>query len=609
MAIRPLARCGTNTPLYLATAAGGAALAWSYIDPHSAAGYLSTLVSGVVGSQIAIQGAKYARQNISSLCSRVFPEKFVNPKIIRSELLFDGNLDTAGLEIAFSEIGPEGNKKLIPLQRNFTFDESLDNRVYTKFPGSYEQALLLMAQPDTLNYYSLFQSVLEHPGNKSGLTLDHFLSFLCDPNQKGGMPIHRLAPQPLHEALTLIQEKKLALDLSSVSITGETLFQKCLGDRKYHTSAKLLLQIAPEWRRQYLADVIEYGKKELVETALQAQRAFSSHEAWLIRAYQGDCNFSDSDYTSLPQPLQNKIFQVANMYNQYALVKKLRAFHPFEEAIACHGPGIVSVNMDAEQIRNQLMAFFHHKRREGLFYTEHEFATVDKTQFYPRDKGFGIARVLGRDYIEKTAEKLGVTSVKVPKKTMVLSKYYYNPEDNTQPDPFKVYIYKQSNLQDACLDCGRAITIWAEKITPVSEPVTREQMEGLLQVLEATGYDDVTFNEGNITYGINAKGEKAFYFLDTPVEDFRQVPMFFHHIRNWFPEFMKPEDHKWLMDKLEAYCQHVATRRTEEEVRKSYKEEEMASEKYGFSNRSTPLQFAPEELIFGASFGHSTDAL
>ncbi len=609
MAIRSLARCNTNTPLYLATTAGGAAIAWSYIDPHSAAGYLSTLVSGVVGSQIAIQGAKYARQNISNLYSRVFPEKFVGPKIIKSELLWDGNSAKGGLEIAFCEIGSEGNKELIPLHRKFAFGEPLNNRVYTKFPGSYEQALLLMAQSDNINYHQLFQSVLEHPGNKSGVTLDRFLSFLCDPKQSGSMPIHRLTPQPLHEALKLIQEKKITVDLSSVSITGETLFQKCLGNRKYQSSAELLLQIAPKWGSQYLADVIESGNKNLVETALQEQRAFPLHEKWLIRAYQGDCNFSDSDYTSLPQLLQNKIFRVANMYNQYALVEKLRTFHPFEEVIPCHGPGIVSVNMDAVQIRNQLLAFFHQKRREGLFYTEHEFATVDRTQFYDRDKGFGIARVLGRDYIEKTAQKLSVTSVKVPKKTMVLSKYYYNPEDGTKPDPFKVYIYNQSDLQDAYVDCGRAITVWAEKITPVSEYVTREQMEGLLQVLETTGYDDVTFNEGNITYGINAAGEKAFYFVDTPVEDFRQVPMFFHNICNWFPGFMKPEDHEWLMDKLEAYCQRVATRRTEEEVRMAYKKEEMASEKYGFSNRSTPLQFAPKELIPEINCEHSTDAL
>jgi hypothetical protein len=588
---------GSQHAFYVAAAAGGTAIAWAYIAPTTALGYLSTLVSGVVGSQLAIRGLAYTSQSIGGLYGRIFPEGFVDPRLVSVGRIDDSD-ENGGLEIAFIEIEQSaGHIELVPVQRRFSWKEPGDNRVYTRFLGSYEDALLMIAQQRDDNRYRLFQSVLERSSNKSGLSLEDFLVFLCTPNHKGSIPIHSIDWISLEEALTLIQDREIPVDLSLTDPqTGKTLLQKCLSEANHLWNAQKLLEIDPESGVCCFKDVIQSGKEKLVNTIVplieQKGISLSVEAKWLMRAFQEDDRFSDEEYGTLSSALQDEIFQVANAYNRFDLVARLRPFHPSEIPLSCRGPGIISVNMDAVQIRNKLLAFFQQKKQEGLLYTEGEFRRLDKSPYFGRHKNNDIGRILGRDFIETVTKQLGITSVKVPRKTIVL------PEEDPyagDSNSLQVSVYKRNLLQDPHITVPGGVTIWAELITPINQCVTREQMRDLIRVIEVSGYDDF-MGLDNVIYGKNPSGEEALYFIDTEFDSFRQVPLFSEALHQWLPDFMRAEDQEWLHEQITAFCERVAQRSREEEVKKVSDEEEANSAKYGFSRRRSSFRFALNEL-------------
>lgn len=269
-------------------------------------------------------------------------------------------------------------------------------------------------------------------------------------------------------------------------------------------------------------------------------------DEWIWRAFNNDCAFSPEEFLRLSLALRKNIFQIANMYLCKELVQKLRGLRGYELPVTPEGPAILSHNMDMLSVEEALRTFLGNLRREGLLLTYEEFSHKDRAlYFYKTDD---IGRILGRDYIEKTARRLNLPYIKVPKKTAVIDPedaagHYLTRDRVPSSHLLEFTVSPSGNMGISC----PGLEIYAEKITPIERKATREEMMGLLTLLEETGYSD--FFGHNLFMGKNQAGEEGIYFVDTEYTNFSSLPCY--QAIGRLAALMAGEDHSWLQQELQ----------------------------------------------------------
>lgn len=139
------------------------------------------------------------------------------------------------------------------------------------------------------------------------------------------------------------------------------------------------------------------------------------------------------------------------------------------------------------------------------------------------------------------------------------------------------------------------LQIYAERIEPLERNATRAEMKGLLDLLEATGFND--FYGQNLLIGKNQNGEEGIYFIDTEYTNFSSLPCYDNI--GMLGRLMAQEDHPWLQEELNK---RVNLFLSQKEARKSALQREWEQQKpalieYGFADRRKPFVLNIADLV------------
>lgn len=475
---------------------------------------------------------------------------FISPKLLLGEVELEGE----EIELNFAEVWLEGRREVIPVVKPYNKDKPFYGKNYIRYPGSPYEALLKIAQDKTkrygwvgsLHYGSPIMHLLQHPHNHL-LTAQGVLACLTSVNSEGSIALHSLNRESLMEALQLMQDHGVAIDLHKIDpVTKETLFSQWAGSGFEHVTRKLL-EIDPTAISQtkgretsFFAKALDEGKEKEARVLLQAMEAqkirCTLHDAWLKRAFLNDCNFTKKSFDKLPEGLKRKLWKVANVFVHKEFLQKLRDFgmKRLQPQLAPIGPAIFSSSMDAIDVEHALKTFFADLRKENLLLTKEEFSKKERSLYI--SKGRDLGRILGRNYIEREIKRLGLRHVKVPKKTAVIQ-----PEEKEQTS-IQCSISTAGDMKLYCSD----IEVYAEKITAIKRFASKEMMLEFLELLRVTGFND--FFGYNFFMGRNERGEEGIYCIDTEYTNFSSLPCY-SNIGS-IGSLMKEEDHQWLEREL-----------------------------------------------------------
>ncbi len=509
---------------------------------------------------------------------------YVSPKLLLGEI----NREQEGIELNFAEI----DGRAIPVQRPYRKGEYNRIEEYTRYLGSASEALFKMAQ-DTSEHCIYYGD--RHNGSpiKFILQLLHydrgnmflFLTSLITPNEQNELPIHTVNVASLLEILELARENNLVIEGATIDF----LFNKWATEGRV-TLLQALLAIRPEAIRQtigrepsYFSEAVllaRHARGQFFLQAMQAQNiALTPADQWIQKAIDNDCNFTNEEWLAQPVELRRKIFQVANKYVNKEFVQKLRDLGMLEQPVEPKGAALFSCNMDAIHVEQTLLGFLRDLYIKGRLLTAEAFAKKDRTQYYHKHND--VARILGRDYIERTAQRLQLPFVKVPRKTAVI----HPVEPDRHSIDFTVFNAPSTeNLQ-----------IYAERITPIERRATRAEMLGLLDLVEEIGFNN--FLGDNLMMGKNWDGEEGIYFIDTEYHKFSSLPH--HHSMGNLRRLMAPEDHQWLQEEIIRRRDLFEPQRAAkaEALEQEWEAERAVALEHGFLDRAKPFTFAIADLI------------
>jgi hypothetical protein len=546
-----------------------------------------TFVNGVLQQGVRTQGGQTA---------------FLRPKLLLGEV----TLKDEGIELNFAEVTIDGRTEIIPVQRPYqqgTFGQYQQGTFgqYIRYPGSQNEALLKIAQDNTrrfswssgLHYGSPIKFVLEHENNRL-LQTKEFLTYLLTPNDDGRLPLHTVNKSSLLEILDLARSNSIVINLETVDpITHETLFSKWTGTGDVRLT-QALLRSAPSAIRQtegreesFFVRAVLGGfedEAQVLWQAMQAERIEPTQaDRWIQKAFTNDCNFTDQEFIQLPIELQQKMFKTANIGINREFLHKLRDFGMHQPPAQPERAGLFSYNMDAIDVEQTLQTFLGNLRRAGLLLTKEEFAQKDRARYYY--KGDDIGLVLGRDYIERTANCLNLPYIKVHKKIAVIQ-----PEDD-QALSLEFTVSRDGGMDIMC----RSLQIYAEMIEPIEYKATRKEMMGLLDLIEATGFND--FFGHNLFMGKNHNGKQGIYFIDPGYSSFSSLPSY-DNIES-LSILMAQEDHSWLQTELHRRLDFFRSQRA---ARAQVLQEKCEQQKpvfieNGFADRRKPFVFNIVDLV------------
>lgn len=471
---------------------------------------------------------------------------FIRPKLLLGEVMVDG------VEFNFAEVTLEGKQEIIPLQRPYDIHSFRNKEEYTRVKGSPYEALTKMAQDREprgvwkggLHYGSPIKFILNHPNNHL-LTQKEFIDYIMTPDEKGQLPLHTINRDSLQDVIEIAKEMNVRLDLHAPNpVTGETLFSQWAG-RGEVMLVRALLEIDPSAIRQtinrevsFVAQAILRGKAEEAALLLSAMKEqnieLSDTDRWIVKAFRNECSFTEEEFIHLPIHLKKQIYQIANVYIHKQLLQKLRELGMVEPPAEPERAAIISYNMDAIAVEETLRGFLMGLRKDGLLLTQEEFSKKERAVYY--HKGDDVGRVLGRDYIERTAKRLGLGYVKVPKKTLVIK-----PENEGS-----AHIHFKVSRDGMMMILSEDLQVYAERITPIDRKATQTEMKGLIDLIIETGYND--FFGHNFFMGRNQSGEEGIYFIDTEFTNFPPLSEF-NQIRR-LKSLMAEKDHPWLESEL-----------------------------------------------------------
>jgi hypothetical protein len=503
---------------------------------------------------------------------------------VRPKLLLEGvKLAEEGLELNFAEITVNGRTEIIPIKRPYQKGTYNQPNEYTRYSGSPYEVLLKMAQ-DPARRESPVKRALQHESNRL-LKKEVFLTYLLTPNGQKTLPICTLSAKSLLEVLELAQENRVDIDLG----VAKTLFSKWTG-LGHVQLAEALLKVDPSLIQKpegqkisFYANALLRGQMEealfLLQTMHSERIELTAADQWMQKASMNDCNFTNEEFTQLPTELQRQVYQIANIYVHKELLERLRTLGLYENPAPPEEAALFSVNMDAIDVEKTLRGFLIGLRKEGLLLTRDEFSEKNPSLYYHKFNNIG--RILGRNYIEETAKRLKLSRIKVPKKTAVIQ-----PKNPTSPSiAFTISQSGGMGLYSSDLQ------IYAEKIVPIDRKATREEMIGLLNLIEAIGYDDFLGNN-NLFMGKNQAGEEGIYFIDTEYKDFSSLPQFegIESLR----DLMRKEDHPWLQEQLSLLRSKCGEK--DKAQKESWALQVPVLIEHGFADRRKPFTFAIEDL-------------
>lgn len=545
-----------------------------------------TFINGVLQKGIRTQGGQTV---------------FLCPKLLLSEPM----LRNGEIELNFAEVTIDGRTQIIPVQTAYKQRVCASTKEYMRYPGSLNEALLKIAE-DTP--YRLFRSenspndlrefrikfILELADKYLPQTKS-FLTYLLTPNDQDRLPLHTINKKSLFwEILELAQSNSLTIDLRTIDpVTRETLFSKWAGTGDVKLT-QALLKLDPSVIRQtegreesFFMRAVLGGFTEEAQLLLQAMQEnliqLTPADRWIQKAFTNDCHFTQEEFLQLPIELRKKIFKVANTFIHKEFLQKLRDFGMHQPPAQPEGAALFSYNMDALDVERTLQTFLSTLRKEGLLLTKEEFGQKSPAQYF--SKGDDIGRILGRDYIERTAKRLHLSYIKVPKKTAVIQ-----PE-NAQTLALAFTVSRGGEMDIKCPH----LQIYAERIEPLERNATRAEMKGLLDLLEATGFND--FYGQNLLIGKNQNGEEGIYFIDTEYTNFSSLPCYDNI--GMLGRLMAQEDHPWLQEELNK---RVNLFLSQKEARKSALQREWEQQKpalieYGFADRRKPFVLNIADLV------------
>lgn len=149
---------------------------------------------------------------------------------------------------------------------------------------------------------------------------------------------------------------------------------------------------------------------------------WSVESNWIRKIYIHDTTWDNYQFLNLDIELQKKIYMIANTYNNFDLIEKLNEcsgiYVSDQDLIYCNGPnGVLAYNMDAIRIKETLTKFFKQLRSDAKIFTKAEF---DEKIFGGIEKGNDFGRLLGKEYVDRTIQKLNLKYIKTPLKVVVL---------------------------------------------------------------------------------------------------------------------------------------------------------------------------------------------
>ncbi|KIC77026.1 hypothetical protein DB41_DL00040 [Neochlamydia sp. TUME1] len=427
---------------------------------------------------------------------------------LEPKLLFEGTKISEDQELNIAVVRRDGKQKLIPVT-NAKF-----GREYKIYEGSVREALLKIAQQEPhycfsfdRHYGSPIGHFLKH-ANNSTLTEEEFFKFILEKDEAGTPRICTLNSASTLEALDIIKEKNLPINLNDKTSEGKTLFTLWAGKGNADIT-RLMLELDPsvidQAQGQINSAFVEAalnGSKEEADLLLDAMGKkgiiLSPEEVWIRRAFQNDSSFSEEEFINLEEELKIKVFFVANAFANEDIVKKLKPLGMDTVPLFWPGPSILANNMDIITTKNIVEGFLKGLRKGGLLLTAEEFNKLDKSKYISKIDQIG--RIQGKNFIENLVQENGLKYIKVPKKIAVIN-------EGVKSISFSV----ASSLE--LIPQEDQLTIYAERVKPVSRKLSLEEAIEFMIILEKTGYND--FFGRNFFFA-----EDGIYFIDTEYKDF-----------------------------------------------------------------------------------------
>ncbi|MFI5342905.1 MAG: DUF648 domain-containing protein [Chlamydiales bacterium] len=417
------------------------------------------------------------------------------------------------------------------------------------------------------------------------INCEEFVKFLFETNA-----IFSLDPNALQMLLKIIQEKGLAVNLHQQHTeTKETLLVCYLGSAKV---LKTLLTIDPTLIQRTEGMEVAFVRALLAKNKKGASKLFSTMEKQHIAPLPRELlfkkvAFSEGEVTleelqTFSQEDQEIVYRLANIYSQLNIVKTMRTlgFGRTEELLMREGPSIFGGNMDALEMHEHLHGFLTHLRSQNLLLTQSEFDQLPPKKY--KAKGEDIGCILGRDYIERKANELGLIHVKLPKKIIVI-------DGQTN---LKLRSRAGLNIEAS----SDSFTVYAEKIKEVDRTINPEEVSELLRLFEATGFSDIHWE--NIIVA-----EDGVYIIDSAFTNFWVDSLYFENGHQYVKmakivHALPVEQQQPFIDELNAkiatYCEHEEELIIQQMIRA--KEEQAALERTGCSYGPS-FTFSIEELI------------
>jgi len=424
------------------------------------------------------------------------------------------------------------------------------------------------------------KEILLHANNHT-MTVEGFFDYLLKPNAQGSPPIDIIQEKPFAEILDLVKKSNVAIS----SEVNEKLFGRWVGLGNI-SLVQTLLAIDPSVvkRADFIKAVLGGHEAEgkLLLQALKGQNVKESlTDKWIRRAFLNKSDFNNVEFLKLPPELQQKVYQIANIYIHKPLLQKLRSLGSYEKPVEPQWVNPIGPDMDAIDIEESLDKFLKNLRRKGCLLTEEEFPQNHKATYYHKKDSLG--RILGRDFIERVAKQLNLDFVKVPKKVAVIT------PKTVKELAFKIAIARNDTINITC----PSLQVYCEPILKIDETFSRKQLEKLLELVEITGVSDLCCN--NFFMGKNSAGEKGVYFIDTEYKTFA------FNVGRRSVDYLKvlaaPEDQAWFKKELDRRFSPI-----ERGARKELpqKEKELQKERllrYGFTNRQKPFTFPLDPIL------------
>lgn len=483
----------------------------------------------------------YRQSAAPVLTARVNRGVFVDPKTLFESL--------TPIEVNFGVVEVHGQQRLVALK---AVDPSrayimMRNVEYTLYNGSPYEALLTLAKTqsripgfDT----TIIDTVLNHPQN-GVVDPAQFVNFVLQPGANHVPRIFSLSTSCIQSVFRAAKQCGIKIDPRLQDpVTGITLFEKCAGEG-YEELTQMMLDNDPtviaEVNAQgstclFRAASSKWKKKEaalLVQAMQQQGIDFSHSNLWIAHAFYGSTEFEDAVFNELPPELKKQIYTIANEHGHEALVLRLDALGAGEKPLPIRGPNLFSLNANFVTARKSLEQCLLKWTQRGVLSTAGKYY-FDLQKFKKKESDIG--RILGRDFIERTAQSLGSHSVKVPRKFAVVKEGLSS-----------VSISMDGGVLGQKIESDN-FEVYAEFIKPSGRKhLTREEMAGLLKVLVATRYSDITLGF-NPNFIIAADGV---YIIDTDYQIFRAHPAFEQMGR--LEEMMAERDHQWLQQQIRQH--------------------------------------------------------